>query len=253
MKGKYSLMVLAMMVCLVSCNKFYPGSRAAIGKKLLTGECLASAEMSYNEVYRSTMVNENRFIFGFSLDLSDYEHETIRFMEYRYIPSDDIFKSFGKNRKAVKNAFETIFDRCDNDLSRKHRDFSVVTILYDGGISLTANKEFAGYPAGEDLAPAIEDVEAGHFHPEWYLAENVGTIFEIPLDYLKLLDMVISFSIPMEQYQLTDEKVTFELNVPVKVVKYLTWLNDKITDPDAPVPYEEEVLHCRFTTDYGLR
>ena len=65
--------------------------------------------------------------------------------------------------------------------------------------------------------------------------------------------MVISFSIPMEQYQLTDEKVTFELNVPVKVVKYLTWLNDKITDPDAPVPYEEEVLHCRFTTDYGLR
>lgn len=103
MKGKYSLMVLAMMVCLVSCNKFYPGSRAAIGKKIIDRRMSCSAEMSYNEVYRSTMVNENRFIFGFSLDLSDYEHETIRFMEYRYIPSDDIFKSFGKNRKAVKN------------------------------------------------------------------------------------------------------------------------------------------------------
>ena len=63
----------------------------------------------------------------------------------------------------------------------------------------------------------------------------------------------IYFCIPTEDCELTEEEVTFELNIPVKVVMYLNWINDKLTDPDAPVPYKDEVLHCKFTTRYGLK
>jgi hypothetical protein len=53
--------------------------------------------------------------------------------------------------------------------------------------------------------------------------------------------------------QKVSETVTFELKIPVKVVMYLNWLNDKISDPDAPVPYEERELYCKFTTDFNLK
>ena len=42
------------------------------------------------------------------------------------------------------------------------------------------------------------------------------------------------------------------LEIPVKVVMYLNWLDDRITDPNAPIPYREDVLRCEFTVDKGL-
>ena len=63
----------------------------------------------------------------------------------------------------------------------------------------------------------------------------------------------ILFNIPLGDYEVVDEYVRFDLNIPVKVVYYLHWLNDRLTDPDAAVPYTDEVLHCSFCTEYGLR
>ena len=63
----------------------------------------------------------------------------------------------------------------------------------------------------------------------------------------------ISFSVPMGDFKVIAEPVTFELNIPVKIVMYLQWLNDKIADPNALVPYKEEVLYCRFTCPYCLK
>ena len=96
-------------------------------------------------------------------------------------------------------------------------NFSLVTILYNGGISLKADREFAGFQPGEDLGPALRCAGI------W------------------------------SDYAFIDEHVTFDLEIPVRVVMYLGWLNDKLSNPAAPVPYKDEVLHCRFTTPFGLR
>ena len=58
--------------------------------------------------------------------------------------------------------------------------------------------------------------------------------------------------IPLEGKMLTNEWVKFTLEIPVKVVMYLNWLDDRITDPNAPIPYREDVLRCEFTVDKGL-
>ena len=64
---------------------------------------------------------------------------------------------------------------------------------------------------------------------------------------------MLAFSIPIGDHDLTEGTVNFELKIPVRVVGYLQWLNDRIKDPDAPVPYKEEILHCRFSSKYHLR
>lgn len=75
----------------------------------------------------------------------------------------------------------------------------------------------------------------------------------IPLDYKSMPGESVSFSVPLDDFTVVKEPVTFELNIPVKVVMYLRWLNDRLIDLSAPVPYKEEVLHCRFTSPYCLK
>ena len=122
---------------------------------------------------------------------------------------------------------------------------------------MTADKEFAGFTPGENLSEVIKSVEGDATDPILShianLKENAGKYLNIPLDYLSLLGTMIAFSIPMNDYKLSDETVKFELEIPVKTVMYLNWLNDKISSPDASPVYKEDVLHCKFTTRYGLR
>ena len=68
-----------------------------------------------------------------------------------------------------------------------------------------------------------------------------------------MLEESVSFSVPLGDFKVVKESVSFELNIPVKVVMYLQWLNDRLIDPNAPVPYKEEVLHCSFTSPYCLK
>ena len=39
-----------------------------------------------------------------------------------------------------------------------------------------------------------------------------------------------------------DDEVTLTLTVPVRRVLYLTWLNEKIDNPETPMPYQDEVM-----------
>ena len=89
--------------------------------------------------------------------------------------------------------------------------------------------------------------------PGFNTPANAGGFLGIPMNYISMTKDGVEFSIPMGEYKLIEEAVTFELNIPVKVVLYLTWLNNKLTNPNAPVPYTDEVLHCTFTTKYGLK
>ena len=169
------------------------------------------------------------------------------------------------NQAIVKSEYERVFEDFSKSYEERfHRPFySIVTILYNGGISLVANKEFAGYPAGENLAPLITNnpiydnivLESGEnpiIAPGFNTPSNAGGFLGIPLDYISMTKDGVEFCIPMGEHKLIEDEVTFELFIPVKVVLYLTWLNNMIGDPDAPVPFKDEVLHCSFTTKYGL-
>ncbi len=257
-----------MLPLLVSCG-FGAATPGTNYITLLTGECLNSTELSYYlPDGEDQQVYGNSFRFGFTYDLnSNIEKMDIPGWIYRVIPSDEIFETFGNNKKKVRNEYEALYELYPVYRPTSFDNDGIITILYNGGISLIADKEFAGHAAGEELGHLIthqfntgeEDVILKYGNDPIIatptnLRDTINTFLNIPLDYISVANGDgIGFNIPMKNHKLTDEKVTFELKIPVTVVMYLDWLNDKIYDPDAPVPYKEEVLHCKFTTRYGLR
>lgn len=132
-----------------------------------------------------------------------------------------------------------------------------------------ADKDFAGVKAGDNIisgymnehdwaiAGRPEDVSGllsfcpvkYIFNSVWDLDKPFGDEFA---DYACVNGRVFGIYIPTRDFEEIDEDVTFNLSVPVKVGLYLTWLNDKISDPEAPFPYRDETLTCTFTIHKGL-
>lgn len=162
-------------------------------------------------------------------------------------PTGSVFSDFGSNANAIKQEYS----KCLENLKKQgQRDSEVSTIIYDGGtISLVANKDFAGYPAGENLGPYI------HFITDNIAVDydSVAPVFDFPLDYQLLIPKAFVLGISTDGCEVKEESVDFTLDIPVKVVNYLHWINDKLTNPDAPLPYEETVLHCKFVTRTCLK
>lgn len=266
MRRIYLFILVAMTVCLTGCGQI-ASTPAAQTKCILTGECLASTELTYYVPDSDgQQVRSNRFIFAFTMDFSNHVKERTDDKElalnWRDIPSEEIFDSFGPNKQAVRNEFERVYeDFSNNYISRFQKTwYEIATVLYNGGISLVANKDFAGVPAGENLAGLITCVPSDDNFKEnpvissgFNTPSNAGGFLGIPMEYISMTEAGIAFSIPMGEYKLVEEDVTFELQIPVKVVYYLNWLNDRLSNPNAPVPYKDEVLHCTFTTKHGLK
>lgn len=244
--------------------------------RFLPGECLNSYELSYytpqGQSYQTQTDRGGKdyFIFGFALDLKSHEEvqdpeDPRRGVPWLDMPTNVLYNHFGKNKYAVKQAYESAFADMRNywaeEVGAGRTGFDFTTVLYSGGVSLTAESSFGGHPAGEELAPYLtyrpssmgwESEYETIVAPRQYGKEVMGKSLDLPLDYVCLLGSKIGFSIPVGDCTLTNENVTFHLSIPVKNVKYLTWLNNQISNPDAPVPYEDGVLTCTFTTRYGL-
>lgn len=253
-------------------------------QRFLPGECLAgtslelidgSQEMQHHHedgyeidptVYflvgaRSTETADG-LNFGFSMDFTNHTEGNLNWEQD--VPSAELFQRFGKNKNAIEDEYWKSFQTVkDFTRTKSGADvFNLATILYSGGISLTANKEFAGYAAGDNLAPII----TGHSKfanpgatdsviSSWInTSEIIGPVLGIPIDYTSMtFGQYIIFTIPKGEYKIVQETVQFELEIPVKVVMYLTWLNNRLTDIDTPVPYRDEVLHASFSYPYRLK
>lgn len=250
---KQIAILLSAVLCVSACVSFGAATPDAEVQTFLPGECLKSTELTYGVPHYSTQMCVNgkyRFIFPLDLDFSNecMDHTVIK-NRWRHVTTQEMYDAFGENGKLVKKAYEDEFESfLKLYQAKKHPGaadrFSIVTILYNGGISLVADKDFAGVPAGKDLSDIIG--------PDPYLW-NSDLFPDIPLEYITMPGESIAFSVPLGDFNVVQEPVNFELNIPVKVVMYLQWLNDKLTDPDAPVPYKEEVLHCSFTSPYCLK
>ena len=265
MKTK-ALLGLVILLGMTSCGWFWRGNGPIVYQYFLPGECLASTELSF--VPSLHKVEKDRLVFVFNPSISNCEVEEFKYDIHRYVPSKELLNTFGKNKNKVAEAYGNIFDKCHSFISEKMdalSEFSVLTVLYDGSLSLTAAKDFAGMKAGDNLAPMIMGTPYNDYQIDLWgkdaviadggnLAENIGSVLELPVDYESLLEAhMLAFSISLGDHELTEETVNFELKIPVRIVSYLQWLNNRIADPEAPVPYKEEVLHCRFSSKYLLR
>lgn len=251
--------------CLMSCGESGAGARPARSFVFVGGECLSAPELNYHvpDDEGQQVYDGNLFVFGFTLNLSDTQVERLSKRmfdrDYRIIPSQDLFRSFGGNRKPVEAEYEQVYA----SLMSSFQNLELVTLAYDGGIRLTASRDFAGHAAGENLAPYLRPVYseenavfvkkgASSLLAPSMTAEALSCL-GLPMSFGCMPADGISFALPFNGCELVKETTTFELEIPVKVVLYLNWLNDRIGRPDAPVPYREEVLRCRFQTRYSLQ
>lgn len=251
---------LSVYICSGCVKAATPGR---LDKTFLPGECLKSTNLifvgqgKYNgdhTVHRMTL--------SFQLDL-DSKRETVDYLGhyesvYRYAPSDDIFTQFGDNASLVSKLYEDAWQAVT--LNFEPHDAGT-TVFYDSGMSLIANKDFAGVKAGENIAanhsmlsqkPNPFELSGFRPYPSDLSTKYSSLKFDDSISYNYRLAASFSFVIDDTAFTWVDENVTFTLSIPVKVGLYLTWLNDKISDPDAPFPYREETLTCTFTIQKGL-
>ena len=236
-----------LIIVLVGCERAKVPSPLERG--LLTGECLNS------DVLKTALrIESNSFNFAFVLDV-DSCTESWGDLRYRRIPSSTVFKEFGDHSSTIQNEFDRLFEDFDHNQSVYFGLLFASTIFYDGGMSLFADKEFAGHSAGEDLIPYCRVNEQGIYsknNPKntvyLPLLDNYSFNFIIPYD-----TMTPYLSFPCGDYKVVDENVTFTLKIPVKVGYYLTWIDNRITNPEAEMPYEERILTGTFNIGKGLQ
>lgn len=244
---------------------------------LLPGECLMNNELTC--LYCNPDPEAHyQFLFAINLDI---EYEVIEYAHFfttsypkvhRHIPSDSVFKKFGGNSTKVKEEYDNVWNGIGN--------FSQSTFFYKDDIILTADKEFAGVPAGENLAGLIiKHYKSGAKGITSYIPpfdiENEEMVFLKTLSYYYVYgpenDMtaiwnnegverhefqkqaMLSFAIPAEGCTYTREDITFTLSIPVRCAQYLTWLNDKLSDENAQMTWKDEVLTCTFQAHKVLK
>lgn len=265
---KKNIFVPVLMIAGV-CSCVKASQPAANYRYFIPGECIASTELNYYSPQDFSDIDQvlvdDRVSFGFTLNLSN----TQKVLEYppstyRVYPSEEIFNSYGNNKELVYDGFVNAVDDYLSSLPMLSANYDLATILYTEGISLVADSEFAGYQPGENLAPLLTCVyryqSAVPLAGDTIIASPLNArdltadAFDIPLNYMTMTGAYgLSFAIPIGDHKVVEERVKIELNIPVKVVMYLTWLNDRISNPNAPILYKEEVLHCTFTTIFGVR
>ena len=201
---------------------------------LVPGECLRSGTLAFLGAKEDA---SGDICLNFALDCAvKYEALDSRggnVLCYRYAPCDEVYADFGAEADDVRMAYERAYEDIYGTLAADRCDF---TIYYDGGLTLTADAGYAGHPAGEDLSPELCAAA--------FLPYGERTIPSEGFEYAYRLQRAVSILIPKSK---AVADVTFTLALPVKVGLYLTWLDNRLTDPDAPYPYREETLTCTFT------
>ena len=247
----------------------------------IPGECLIDNKMTCT--YCNGFDSHRRFDFHFTINV-DVAYDVIKESHYfwetfpvvhRHCPSDAVFQQFGDNANKVKTEYDRIWSDV-NSLAAQGINYDSVsqsTLFYKDGLSLIADKEFAGVPAGENIAVLFRKRRL----------KTYVTPFDIDQDDMLLLrtsswmivygpsndacdynadeatypkvekQAFLNFSISAQDCSFVTERVNFILEIPIKSAQYLTWLNDRLTDENAQMTWKDEVLTCTFSSNVGLR
>ena len=238
--------VLIVVHMLSGCDRIGAAIPEPLERGLLTGECLKS-----NNLKTSLRIESNSFQFAFGLEMDSSTEDLPEGAIYRRIPPSIAYIAFGNNSNVVQEEFDRIF----NDFSQNQSVYTglifATTVFYDEGMTLTANKAFAGHSAGENLIPYCFENEQGIYsRKSVYLPLNESVSY----NYLSPYDTMTPYLVfPCGDFKVVDEDVTFSLKIPVKVGLYLTWPNDRLSNPKAEMPLQEMVLQGVFNIGKGLR
>lgn len=237
--------------CVSSC--FGAGMAPPREVGLVTGECLKDTHLIHRDVgfdpgKQRGVSGSTSFVIGFDMSL-EYVSKKRKLFLYYVRPSNEAFRKFGWNEGKVRTEYDRILDKLPVYIGR---DDVYGTFLYNGGVVLTADKDFAGIPKGENLAELFQiknDIkELDSIRGE--VKKRIGIPFECE-------NMVSKYGFSLvvpknDDYKMVRDQVSFTLKMPFRVVNYLQWINDKISDPTAPVPYSDTEFTCEFITRYRL-
>lgn len=252
-------LIFLLSIFLVSCGGLPVGQRYPGLRSLLPGECLDDTKLEADPViYRES---EKCMSFSFKLPLSCHELVSRSSHPWSHdkddLPAEELFESFGEKKKGVQEAYMKAYDSFFNiSKASNSGQAPFTTVLYTGDFSLTADKEFAGIPAGNDLSCLIYSGygDACPVLSSFYCSrEETATLLSIPYDYVCLLETSIWIVIPVGGHSVTNEKVTFHLEIPVRVIQYLHWLSDQLDNPNSEPPFFDTVLSASFESGFGLR
>lgn len=196
--------------------------------------------------YRGDALDNNNYCIAFDYRW-DIAQDRIESGKVRQIPSDAVFDSFEKNETQVRERYIQFVDECMSILKNEYG----TTLFYESGMSLVADRDFAGISAGENLSDLFSfelgTVSSYGEGKDIFLPLDLGHTYPYMLSYYK-------FGIVLKRTNLTPVKQTvhFSLSIPIKQVNLLTWFNETITDENALLPISDIVLHCDFTTKYNF-
>lgn len=252
------LIIITTVIC--ACDKAgIVADTEPIEKTVLPGECFKSTSLCFAGLQESSFMYTSVYTLPFLFDENDIYYDKVSLgapysvRDFSYRPSEEAYRLFADNANTVHSIFE---DYLQDIMFEAPENFQLSTIFYDSGISLIGDKDFAGFKAGENIVADAMD------YPTWYSAKEKSVCildflypadhFVLPIDdnftyRYALCYRGVSIRVPQRNFRVIDDDVTFTLTIPVKIGLYLTWINDKIANPDAPFPYREEVLTCTFT------
>lgn len=233
----------ALCVCsIVLFSTFCTPEGVIIPLSFITGECLKGTKI---EFIRADTTQDGIYEFAFKPDMSINKEDLNRsdnHLQWRFTPSDSIFNSFGLNANAVKNEYERILSGLDR---------SQYSFFLDEGISLIADKEFMGIEPGNNLAGLLYDQ---YYQDSFILPLESGFDGSRMIFFHSISEVNLCFQIRFDKKEFypVEETVIFSISIPVRVVQYLTWLNNRITDENATMTWKDEVLTCTFQSKRGL-
>ena len=213
---------------------------------IIPGECIRSTRLEYGNSFRVTGDYDGHlgFLIQLSLDLA-LDRDMIADNSYCLVPQASVIEAFGEDAPLVKDAYGNIYNEYRACIGEKPNNALISTVYYCGGLVITANKSFAGLPAGENLASII------HVFPD-FLQEYtpIPTIY-VPTNYIPL-QLINPIKFWIDNYEVVDEIVEFEVAIPVRIGMMLTLIRDRLTNPSAEMQFQDVVLTGHFAIPRGL-
>jgi hypothetical protein len=253
--------IIAIPLMLSSCAKNlpaqWPGPYPVIS--LVPGECIQGTELVLTNHIIESIEGRQERVFGFKLVdvVSKYEAPSEYFK--RFVPTDELFAQYGERAKAVKEKYEDIY--------RKNiaHNFNIYTVSVDTlNIVLTADKDYAGIPAGDNLAKIMKLKLYSNDRLASYIPFPADVLFTNMPDFQGEAPVTLkngekiegwhgacAFRLITDGYSVTKETVHFNLQIPVRIYNYLQWLNDSLSDENAPITWRDEVFISSFTVERG--
>lgn len=253
---KRFLPAFLLLALLMGCNKIRFGDMCPTDVSFLTGECLkdgtllpedpATTHRQYEirrRINPETGKSETGIYIRLYLNL-EKEYSLFSYQLGAWMPSDNVYASFGENANQVKKDYVTLYDSFS-----KYGNSETVTIYSGDDIVISSNAKVCGVAPGNNLYPTLATFSTSFTSsaPGYQLPEDTIPAGNAPIG------MSVSVYISSEEGEIVDGTPTFYISIPVKVGMYLTYLNEKRTNPEAKIQYRDEVLTGAVSIDKNIQ